>query len=125
MTTYDIVHRRLASQHIGGGYFTDPARLVHWMGCIRAEDFPGAKWTIGQRVKDSTEQSIGKAFNEGHILRTHLLSPAWHLVAAEDIGWLLALTASRIKAFNNGLYRSLGMDDDLLRKGRGVLTRGL
>jgi len=125
MTIQDIAFRRLFSQRIGDGHFIDPVGLVKWMGCIRAEDFPGAMWSIGLRVQGSTENSVEKAFNEGHILRTHVLTPAWRLVAAEDIGWLLALTAPRIKAFNSSLYRALGMDEALLRKGRGILTRGL
>ncbi len=95
------------------------------MGCIRADDFPGAIWSIAHRVRGSTRQTIESAFNEGRILRTYLLTPVWQLVAAEDLFTLLSLTAPRIKAFNNSLYRALGMDDALLRKGRAIITRGL
>lgn len=125
MTSQDIALRRLFSQQIGTGHFSDPAALIRWMGCIRADDFPGAIWSISQRVQSCSRQTIENAFNEGRILRTYLLAPAWQLVAVEDIGWLLALTAPRIKAFNNSLYRALGMDAALLRKGRGIITRGL
>ena len=31
------------------------------------------------------------------MVRTHVLRPTWHFVAAEDIGWLLELTAPRIR----------------------------
>jgi Winged helix DNA-binding domain len=31
------------------------------------------------------------------VVRTHVLRPTWHFVAAEDIGWLLELTAPRIR----------------------------
>ena len=68
------------------------------MGCIRAEDFAGAKWTIGHRVGSSTDESIERAFNQGLILRTHVMAPAWHFVSPEDIHWMLALTAPRLKA---------------------------
>ena len=34
----------------------------------------------------------------GTIVRTHVLRPTWHFVAAEDLRWMLALSAPRIAA---------------------------
>ena len=31
------------------------------------------------------------------MVRTHVLRPTWHFVATEDIGWLLELTAPRVR----------------------------
>jgi hypothetical protein len=125
MTSQDIALRRLFSQQITGGSFTEPAGLVKWMGCIRAEDFDGAKWTIGHRVGGSTDESIDRAFNQGLILRTHVMTPAWHFISPEDIHWMLALTAPGLKAFNKHLYRPLDIDDGLLKKSKRVFARAL
>lgn len=125
MTSQDIAHWRLFSQRITGGDVTDPAALVKWMGCIRAEDFTAAKWAVGHRVHGSTDTSIERVFNEGLILRTHVLQPARHFVSPDDIRWLLALTAPRLKAINRSLHRSLGIGDEMLRKSRRIMIRGL
>jgi hypothetical protein len=65
------------------------------------------------------------AFKDGLILRTHVLQPAWHFIAPDDIHWMLALTAPRLKAFNKHLYRSLGLEDIVLKKGKQVIVRAL
>jgi len=43
------------------------------------------------------EADLDRAFDAGEILRTHVLRPTWHFVAPEDLRWLLALTAPRVK----------------------------
>ena len=125
MTRQDIALWRLFSQQIAGDGFTDPAALVKWMGCIRAEDLSAAKWAIGQRVQGSTDSSIERAFNEGHILRTYILQPVKHFVSPDDIHWMLALSAPRLKAINKGLYRSLGIGEEMLKKSRRIMARAL
>jgi hypothetical protein len=125
MTSQDIVFWRLFSQRITGEGITDPASLVKWMGCIRAEDFTAAKWAVGHRVQGSTDASIERAFNEGLILRTHVLQPVRHFVSPDDIRWLLALTAPRMKAINRSLHRCLGMGEKQMKKSRRIMIRAL
>ena len=125
MTSQDIAHRRLFSQQIAGKDFTEPAELVRWMGCIRAEDHAGAKWAVGSRVTGSTEKDIEQALHQGRILRTHVLQPAWHFISPEDIRWMLALTAPPLKAFNKEIYHALGIDPAVLRKSKRVIARAL
>ncbi|MBN9380344.1 MAG: AlkZ family DNA glycosylase [Chitinophagaceae bacterium] len=125
MTSQDIAFLRLFSQQITGGSFTDPAALVKWMGCIRAEDFTAAKWAVGHRVQDSTDNMIERALNEGRILWSYVLQPVKHFVSSDDIRWMLALTAPRLKMINQGLYRSLGIGEEMLRKSRRIMTRAL
>jgi hypothetical protein len=125
MTSQDIALRRLFSQQIAGSRFAEPAELVKWMGCVRAEDPAGARWSIGARIAGSTDDTIGAAFKEGLILRSHILQPAWHFIARDDIHWMLALTAPRLKAFNKSLNRCLGLDDIVLKKGKQIIVRAL
>lgn len=95
------------------------------MGCVRAEDFTAAKWAVGHRVPGSTDDIIEQAFNEGRILRTYVLQPVRHFVSADDIRWMLALTAPRLKVINQSLYRSLGIGEEVLRKSRRIMVRAL
>src|SRR6266700_1288942 len=116
MTNRDIISYRLSRQQLAAPSFTHAAGLVNWMGCIQAQDFAGAKWAIGNRIKDITEAAIENDFNEGRFLRTHVLRPTWHFVAPEDIRWMLQLTAPRIKAFNKNLHRNLDITAAVLKR---------
>jgi len=125
MNSQDIINRRLINQQIAGEGFTEPAGLIQWMGCIRAGDFAAAKWAIGNRVAGSTDKTIEHAFNQGHILRTHILQPEWHFISPADIRWMLALTSSRLRSFNKEIYRTLGIDAAILKQSKRIMVRAL
>jgi hypothetical protein len=125
MNSPQIAKLRQQHQQLLYSHFTRPAELVKWMGCLQAQDYAGAKWAIGNRVKGSTDASIEKDFNDGLLLRTHILRPTWHFVAPEDIGWLLQLTAPRIKAFNKRLHEKLGISERDLHRSKGILGQAL
>jgi len=125
LTSKDLIFHRLDNQQIGVPRFTAPDDLVRWMGCIQAQDFAGAKWALGNRVKGITDAAIEKDFSDGKILRTHILRPTWHFVAPEDIRWILQFSAPRLKAFNKGSHRKLGIDDAVLRQSKKIIARAL
>ncbi|MBN8852285.1 MAG: hypothetical protein BGO55_00890 [Sphingobacteriales bacterium 50-39] len=125
MNSQDIIYRRLINQQIAGEKFAEPAGLIQWMGCIRAEDFAAAKWAIGNRVAGSTDKTIEQAFNQGQILRAHLLQPEWHFISPTDIRWMLALTSPRLRSFNKEIYRTLGIDASILKKSKRIIVQRL
>ena len=43
-----------------------------------------------------TTADVQAAIDSGAIVRTHALRPTWHFLAAEDIGWIQALTGPRV-----------------------------
>src|SRR3979411_1133153 len=101
----DIAHTRLINQKLPATSFENPADVVSWFGAIQAQDFAAAKWALALRCKNQTDASIEQAFNEGKLLRTHVMRPTWHFVAPEVIRWLLALTAPHVQRFNGSYYR--------------------
>jgi hypothetical protein len=45
-------------------------------------------------------------------VRTHVLRPTWHFVRAEDVGWLLDLTAPRVRRVTGQqLHTVHGLDE--------------
>lgn len=84
-----------------------------------------AKWAIGLRLPGVKETDIDIAFNNGDILRTHLLRPTWHFVARQDIRWLLALTAPRVNQANAFMYRQCGLDVAIFNHSNDVITKAL
>lgn len=99
--------------------------MVDWLGAVQAQDYAGSKWALGLRMRGATDKDINKAFNEGSILRTHVLRPTWHFVTPKDIRWLLALTAPRVHAASAYMYRRVELDEATFRHSDAVLANTL
>jgi hypothetical protein len=106
----DIALLRMASQKILKTDFHRPQEIVHHLGAMQAQDYAMAKWAIGSRC-DATEKEIEEAVNSTKIIRTHILRPTWHFVSAEDIYWMLDLSAPQVKRFTISAYKKYGYDD--------------
>ncbi|MGE5406221.1 MAG: winged helix DNA-binding domain-containing protein [Methanosarcina sp.] len=125
MTFAEISGLRLDSQNVASSRFSSPAEIAAWMGAIQAQDFAMSKWAIGIRLPGSTEKTINDAFNDGSILRTHVLRPTWHIVAADNIRWMLELTAPGIKASMRSRNIRLELDEAELIKYFDIITKAL
>lgn len=125
MKKSDIARIRLYNQQITSTKFTKPAEIVTFFGGMQAQDYPMAKWAIGLRLPDSTEQKVEQAIEDGEVLRTHLMRPTWHFVAAEDIRWMLKLTAPQIKSASASMFRQLELDRDICQKSNQIITKSL
>lgn len=125
MNNSEIAHRRLRNQGLSRIIFKHAVDAVTQLGAVQAQDYAGAKWALGQRLKDSSDANLDQAFADGSILRTHLLRPTWHFVAPADIRWLLMLTAPRVHAVNAFMYRQSGLDKAIFRKSNAVLEKTL
>ncbi len=125
MTFTDIAKHRLVNQQIVESSFTQAKALVHWMGALQAQDYAMAKWAIGLRLPQAIETDIEKSIDEGSIIRTHILRPTWHFVAADDIRWMLQLTAPQINAAAASRYRQLELDDALFTKSMLLIEKAL
>jgi hypothetical protein len=60
---------------------------------------------LALRTTGLTAADVQAELDRGHFLRTHILRPTWHFVAAEDIRWILEVTAPRVQKFNRPIYR--------------------
>lgn len=128
MTNSDIRDLRLANQHLTLSTFQKPEQVVAALGAVQAQDYAGAKWALAQRLDPKThikDADIDRAFNDGTILRTHLLRPTWHFVTPADIRWMLELTAPRVHAVNGAMYRRFELDDSLVKRSSATLTKAL
>ena len=123
-TLTDIANQRLHNQHLIES-LRSPDEAVRSLGAVQSQDFIGAKWALGQRCTQTTDDEVTGLYNKGKILRTHLLRPTWHFVAPEDIRWMQELTAPRVHAFNKYYYNKLGLDGATLKKGNAVLAKAL
>jgi hypothetical protein len=123
MNPTDIMAIRLMSQQIAASKFKSPNKLVSWMGAMQAQDYNMAKWAIGLRVPGTTVKTVEKAIDKGEIIRTHVMRPTWHFVAAEDIHWMLALTGPKIISSMKGRDKQLGLTEAVYKKSNKLLEK--
>jgi len=109
-----VVRRRLREQRLTGEPFATPAQAVAWSGAVQAQEHAEALWSLGMRVRDHDEAAVRSACDRGEIIRTHVLRPTWHFVAAADLRWMLRLTGARVQAKDAGRLRTLGLDEGTL-----------
>ena len=112
---------RLHAQQLVAPQFDDPVELIRWMGMVQAQEYGSAKWAVALRLRTLAAAPVEEALREGRILRMHIMRPTWHFIAAEDVRWMLHLSARRIRAANASFAKGngCGLDEgDYLRCSR-------
>ena len=123
MKASDIPHIRLINQRFVGEKFKKSEEVVNWLGAVQSQDYPAAKWSLGLRTKNSTDKDIEKAFNEGKILRTHIMLPTWHFVSPSDIRWMLELTTPRVRMLLAYYDKKLEIDEKLRSRTNKIIRK--
>ena len=124
-TPDELISERLRNQHLTRPGLRDPAQVVASLGAIQAQDYPAAKWAVGLRAPACHNANVEEAFNSGAILRTHVLRPTWHFVAADDIKWMVELSAPRVHAANAYYYKQSGLDAKVFARSCAMINRVL
>ena len=100
--------------------------MVRWLGAIQSQEYQAAKWAIALRTSGTTrDEEIEREFDEGRILRTHVLRPTWHFVSPADIRWMLELTAPHVQRRAASYYRRQGLDQPTLSRATRMIERAL
>lgn len=123
MKTADVSAIRMDSQQIRRTTFTEVKDLVSWMGAIQAQDHPMANWAIGTRLPGFTEAMVDAATDRAEIIRTHILRPTWHFVAATDIYWMLQLTASQVMVKSSTVFKQMGITEAVCHTANDAIIR--
>ena len=124
-TSSELLTRRLRNQLLVESTRRKAEHVVSWLCAMQAQDYPAAKWAVASRAPGCQDGDVEQAFNDGVILRTHVLRPTWHFVTAKDIRWLLALSAPRIHAANAYYYRQSELDAKTFNKSCAMIHRAL
>ena len=119
---------RLHAQQLVAPQFDDPVELIRWMGMVQAQEYGSAKWAVALRLRTLAAAPVEEALREGRILRMHIMRPTWHFIAAEDVRWMLHLSARRIRAANASFAKGNGCGLDGYSEGattsRGSRSQG-
>ncbi|RYD90255.1 MAG: winged helix DNA-binding domain-containing protein, partial [Sphingobacteriales bacterium] len=119
-----LIRQRLNAQYLSRPLAADPARLVSALGALQAQDFSMALWAVGLRT-GANRTAVLSALNTGDIIRTHILRPTWHLVAAADLRWMLALSGPRVLRVIAPYARQFGLTEADFKKARAVFEKAL
>lgn len=121
----EIATRRLRAQRLLGEPFRSAVDVVRWLGAVQSQDYGAAKWALAQRTAGATDVELDRLFDEGAILRTHVMRPTWHFVPPEDIRWLLELTSPRLLSRLAGRHRQLELDQSARTRAEHLFAESL
>ena len=108
----DLTALRLSAQRIAApGDLRTPVDVARWMLGLQSQDLPGARWSIGLRLPGSTEADVERALATGEIVRSWPMRGTLHIVAPEDLGWLLDIAAVRQATWAAKRRRDLEITD--------------
>lgn len=107
-----IAALRLTALGIAAPAAASPAAAARHLLALQAQDYAGALWSIALRTPGATAASVEAAHHAGEIVRSWPFRSTLHIVAAEDLGWMLALTADRELGKAAGRHRELGLGSD-------------
>jgi hypothetical protein len=121
-----IARLRLVAQRLAATDPRSPAEAVRWMLGLQAQDFAGVRWSVALRAGPSTsEAEVDAAFDRGELVRSWPLRGTLHLVAAEDLPWLLDLTASRALGSAAERRARLGITTTDIERARAIALERL
>jgi len=104
-----------------------PEAVVAHLTAMQAQEHAFARWSVAQRTGGAAASvagasSVDRAFDDGEILRTHVLRPTWHYVARRDLRWLMALSGPRVLARTARRCHDLELDAPTLTKANDVIA---
>lgn len=115
---------RLVAQRIAAPVGT-PVEAVRWLTAVQAQDPKGAALSVALRTAGRDLAQVTQAYDEGAVVKSWPMRGTLHLVAAEDLPWMLELLTPRVVAGAARRRAALGIDEDDLRHVGEVTTRAL
>ncbi len=97
-TPHEVALLRLASQHLAGTGLATPTEVVRWLTALQAQDRHGVVTSVALRTSSGTLAAVEAAFDAGEIVKSWPMRGTLHLVAAEDLPWMLDLSTPRMVA---------------------------
>ncbi|MGH8826748.1 MAG: winged helix DNA-binding domain-containing protein [Jiangellaceae bacterium] len=123
---HDIARWRLRSQHLVRPHADTVIDVVANLLAVQAENPRQSEWAVAARTPRPSQGDIRAALDDGRLVRTHVLRPTWHYVRAEDIGWLLDVTAPRVRRVTaQQLHATYRLDERELDRATAVVVEAV
>jgi hypothetical protein len=125
MSREQVLRRRLSVQRLTAPGVSTAVDVVRRLTCVQSQEYAHGFWSLGMRAAGLGYDDVQREFDAGAFVRTHVLRPTWHFVAAEDLRWILRATSPRVQQINRSRYRQLGLDQSVLDRSADVLCSAL
>ena len=118
-----LAAQRMRAQQVWGSDLAAPADVVRHLVAMQAQEHRYARWSVAQRMKEPTGAAeVDGAFDSGTFIRTHVLRPTWHYVAAEDLGWLMTFSGPLVLKRTTRRRDYLELDARTLERTNGIIA---
>ena len=116
---------RLLNQQLIAPQFSTPTEVVRYMGAMQAQEYRMMRWAVALRTQKPSHKAFKQAFDEGQIIRLHLMRGTWQLVSAEDYWSMIDLFAPKAIAVTKGWMSSnkISIPDGELMRVRDILIQ--
>ncbi|MFV0452767.1 MAG: winged helix DNA-binding domain-containing protein [Propioniciclava sp.] len=115
----DVARMRLFSQRLIDP-LPDAAAVVRHFGCLQGQDYPGSSTSIALRTADRTLAGVRAGYDSGALVRSWPMRGTLFVVPAEDLSWMLALTAPSVLRQTTRRREQLGLDAAALDRAEAV-----
>lgn len=116
---------RLVAQRVAGPPLPDPTAAARHLLAAQGQDAPGVVRSLALRTVERSGDAVLAEYDAGRLVRSWPTRGTLHAVAAEDLGWLLALLTDRPRAAAARRRPGLGLSEaDLATAERVAQTLG-
>jgi len=112
---------RMRAERLRSHRLTAPAPTIveaaRHMLATQAQEFWGGRWALAARTRagrggaEPTVRDVDAAFDRGELVRSWTMRGTIHVIPAEDLAWVLSLTAARQLRQAATTHRREGIDD--------------
>ena len=126
MRDLDVARWRLRTQQLVEPHAATAAEVVGVLLAVQAENPSQSAWAVAARTAAPDAADLAGLLADGTVVRTHVLRPTWHYVAADDVAWLIELTAPRVRRSTQPQLRTVhGMDDRAVDRASSAVLEAL
>ena len=97
---------RLLNQQLICPQFNNPEDVVNYMCAMQAQEYRMMRWAVEMRTRKPSAKAFKEAFDDGKIIRMHLMRGTWQLISADDYWNLIELCAPKSIAVIKGWMSS-------------------
>jgi hypothetical protein len=120
-TLADIGPLRLAAQRLVGERAATPGNAVRRLLAVQAQDLPGALTSVALRTAGRGRADVAAALDSGEVVRSWPMRGTLHLVAADDLPWMLDVLGTRTLAGVAKRWIGLELDEKQAERARELV----
>jgi Winged helix DNA-binding domain len=114
--------QRMRAQRLTGPRPAEVAGVVRAVAGLQAQDTPASRLAVRARSTGLDQGAVRRACDRDRsVVRTWAMRGSLHMVAAEDVGWLVALLGPTFAAAGRRRRLQLGLDEEVCERALDAL----